>query len=85
MAQSNCAANSPPMMISIMLMLGMLMATLGQTGLSLSLSLSLSIYIYINVCVCKTNIDLLFNVMKVPKLVFVMEGLGTTYHNHLKL
>jgi hypothetical protein len=81
MAQSNCAANSPPMMISIMLMLGMLMATLGQTGLSLSLSLSLYIYI----CVCKTNIDLLFNVMKVPKLVFVMEGLGTTYHNHLKL
>ncbi|XP_059463466.1 glucan endo-1,3-beta-glucosidase, basic isoform-like [Corylus avellana] len=32
MAQSNCAANSPPMMISTMLMLGMLMATLGQTG-----------------------------------------------------
>jgi hypothetical protein len=31
------------------------------------------------------NIDLLFNLMQVPKLVFVMEGLGTTYHSHLRL
>lgn len=32
MAESNYAGKSPPMMISIMLMLGLLMATLGQTG-----------------------------------------------------
>ncbi|KAE8098721.1 hypothetical protein FH972_016764 [Carpinus fangiana] len=32
MPQSNCAAKCPPIMISIMLMLVLLMATLGQTG-----------------------------------------------------
>jgi hypothetical protein len=41
MAKSNYAGKSPPLMISIMLLLGLLMATVGQTGLSLSLSLSL--------------------------------------------
>jgi hypothetical protein len=42
MAKSNYAGKSPPLMISIMLLLGLLMATVGQTGLSLSLSLSLT-------------------------------------------
>ena len=40
MAKSGHAGKSPSMISTIMLVLGLLMATLGTTGLSLSLSLS---------------------------------------------
>ena len=43
MAKSGHTDKSPSMISTIMLVLGLLMATLGTTGLSLSLSLSLSL------------------------------------------
>ena len=43
MAKSGHAGKSPSMIATIILVLGLLMATLGTTGPSLSLSLSLSL------------------------------------------